>query len=104
MCSLFSFSFHKVRHQQKSSHQNRYICATLEYSDPRGKETLCVVDFDLMHVGLLKLFQLFAMVRHIVLIIHCVLRHDFHMLQRISKIIHRHLRRYCFLVAIVWKA
>ena len=31
----------------------------MEYSDPQGKETLCVVDFDLVHVGLLKLGNCF---------------------------------------------
>ena len=59
MCSLFSFSFHKMRHQNESSHHNRYIYATLEYSDPQGKETICVVDFDLMYLGLLKLGNCF---------------------------------------------
>ena len=29
-------SFHQVRHQQESSHHNRYFYATLEYSHPQG--------------------------------------------------------------------
>ena len=69
MRSIFSFQFNQVRHQQGSSHHNRYTYATLEYPDPQVQETLCVVDFDLVHVGLLKLFQLFAMVLLIVLMI-----------------------------------
>ena len=81
MCSLFSISVHHVRHQQESSHHNRYTYAILECSHPQGKETLCVVDFDLVHAGLLKLFQLFAMVLRIVLMVKCVPRHDYHMLQ-----------------------
>ena len=81
MCSLFSISVHHVKHQQESSHHNRYICAILECSHPQGKETLCVVNFDLVHVGLLKLFQLFAMVLHIVLMVKCVPHHDYHTLQ-----------------------
>ena len=81
MCSLFSISVHHVRHQQESSHYNRYVYAILECSHPQGKETLCVVDFDLVHVGLLKLFQLFTMVLCIVLMVKCVPRDDYHMLQ-----------------------
>ena len=81
MCSLFSISVHHVRHQQESSHHNRYIYAIFEYSHSEGKQTLCVVDFDLVHVGLLKLFQLFAMVLRIVLMVKCVPRYDYHMLQ-----------------------
>ena len=53
----------------------------LDYSHPQGKETLCIVDFHSVHVGLLKLFQLFAMVLRIVLMVKCVPRHDYHMLQ-----------------------
>ena len=71
MCNLFSISVHHVRHQQESSHHNRYIYAILECSHPQGKETLCIVDFDLVHAGLLKLFQLLAMVLHIVLMVMC---------------------------------
>ena len=81
MCSFFSISVHHVRHQQESSHHNRYMYAILECTHPQGKETLCVVNFDLVHVTLLKLFQLFAMVLHIVLMVKCVPRHDYHMLQ-----------------------
>ena len=81
MCSLFSILVHHVRHQQKFAHHSRYIFAILVCTHPQEKETLCIVDFDLVHVGLLKLFQLFAMVLHIVLIVKCVPRHDYHMLQ-----------------------
>ena len=47
-CSYVKFSkslssFHQVRNQQESSHHNRYIYATLEYSHPHGSKTLCIV-------------------------------------------------------------